>query len=454
MALAPQSEQRLKILLRPMSAQLPGGAESVKKDESRRSALMEPVLRLPEKRAARQVERILFRTGAEEWTNPTGEDSRPPSFVPKPGQSGEPRRRSSRKQRARRRIYWVAGVFSSLAFFWAGLMWNGRRANITETSLVNLEALAMSVRSMDKAVEAMHMGEFAEARLLAADARRAHPEIAGSYLIEGEAALAEEGYDPDSRHAFADRRAAALQLIDEAVKARHEERYDEAVALAKKAAEKNPQAASVDMLLAELAFHRGESQILRQATERAMSFPDYESGTKLLLALDHWRRLMREGKTDEASRRYSMDLLSEATSAQPSLDATWFFRGDLLRQTGQPAEAHQCLLGSMHRQYPWRSSTLLMERVSQLGGNSDIRIHRNTVDSREGGNRQSPGDETQKIHHLRTLAHWQWIITEKNGGGASSAGEVSVILKARSSSVPYAKILAPQNDSLRDAEGF
>lgn len=202
MAVAPQPEQRSKILLRPMSAQLPGGAESVKKEESRRSAIMEPVLRLPEKRAARQVERIPFRTGAEEWAHATGDESRPSPFVSKPGQSGESRRRSSRKQRARRRIYWAAGVFALLAFFWAGVLWSGRRENVMETSQVNLEALGMSVRSMDEAVEAMHLGNFAEARLLAADARRAHPEIAGSYLIEGEAALAEEGLDPDSRHAL------------------------------------------------------------------------------------------------------------------------------------------------------------------------------------------------------------------------------------------------------------
>jgi tetratricopeptide (TPR) repeat protein len=267
-------------------------------------------------------------------------------------------------------------------------------------------------------------------------------------------ALVEQAGGADVVEVSADRRAAALLLIDEAAKARHEERYDEAAALAKKAAEKNPQAASVDMLLAELAFHRGESQILRQATERAMSFPDYESGAKFLLALDHWRELMREGKTDEASRRLAMDLLSQASNAQPSLDATWFFRGNLLRQTGQPAEAHQSLLGSMHRQYPWRSSTLLMERVSQLGGNFDVRNYEDTIDSREGGIGQLPVDESRKIQNLRTIVHWQWILAQEKGGQTSSVGEVSDILNARFNSVPYAKILAPPNDSLRDAEEF
>jgi hypothetical protein len=68
---------------------------------------------------------------------------------------------------------------------------------------VNLEAVAMAVRSIDEAVSALREGRPEDARLLAADARRAHPKIAGAYLLEAEA-LAELRMEEEGQAALAE----------------------------------------------------------------------------------------------------------------------------------------------------------------------------------------------------------------------------------------------------------
>lgn len=174
-----------------MSAQLPGGAGVMKREVESKHPLHDPVLRLPEKRAAKPVVREPFRTGAEEWMKASEEGSNLPSTpATKPGVVGGSRRRSSRRQRARRRWIWAAGLVLAVAAFAAGYKWSTKKT-VEDVAVVNLEVLAMAVRSMDDAVRAMYTGKYQDARLMAADARRAHPEISGSYLLEGEAYLSD-----------------------------------------------------------------------------------------------------------------------------------------------------------------------------------------------------------------------------------------------------------------------
>lgn len=204
MASSFQTEQRAKIQLRPMSAQLPGGTSVVKPEPETKHPLYDPVLRLPEKRASRQVEREPFRTGGEERMREKVEVSAPPSpQLPKPGAAGESRRHSRRRQRARRRWLWASGFLLAATAFAAGHKWSSTK-KVEARPEVNLEALAMGVRSMDDAVRAMYRDHYQDARLLAADARRAYPEISGSYLLEAEALLADPANNSEERQTVVD----------------------------------------------------------------------------------------------------------------------------------------------------------------------------------------------------------------------------------------------------------
>lgn len=202
------TEQRAKIQLRPMSEQLPGGAVVMKPEVETKSPCNGPVLRLPEKRATRQVERDPFRTGGEGWAKENLEaSSPPPPPVAKPAVVGG--LRSSRRQGARRRWLWRAGFLLAAVAFAAGYKWSAKRTDEVRAE-VSPEVLGMALRSMDDAVRAMYNGDYQGARLLAADARRAHPEISGSYLLEGEALL----NDPAS-HQAVDRQAIVESAVGE-----------------------------------------------------------------------------------------------------------------------------------------------------------------------------------------------------------------------------------------------
>lgn len=192
------TEQRAKIQLRPISAQLPGGANVVKPVPEARHPRYEPVLRLPEKRASKQVEREPFRTGTEGWVKASEEaSSPPPPPVAKPGAFGRSRR-SRQRQRARRRWFWAVGLMLAASAFAAGYKWSSKKT-VEDMAEMNLEVLAMAVRSMDDAVRAMYAGKYKDAQLMAADARRAHPEISGSYLLEGEALMSDPTHKAEDR---------------------------------------------------------------------------------------------------------------------------------------------------------------------------------------------------------------------------------------------------------------
>lgn len=194
-----------------MSAQLPGVAGVMKSVVETESPLHGPVLRLPEKHVMRQVEREPFRTGGEGWAKEKKENveasSSPPPPVAKPAAVGDSR--SSRRQGARWRWLWAAGFLLAAAAFAAGYKWSEKKTDEGRAE-VSLEVLGMALRSMDEAVRAMYKGDYQHVGLLAADARRAHPEISGSYLLEGEGLL----NDP-TPHQVEDRQAIVEMAVRE-----------------------------------------------------------------------------------------------------------------------------------------------------------------------------------------------------------------------------------------------
>jgi hypothetical protein len=265
-----------------------------------------------------------------------------------------------------------------------------------------------------------------------------------------------------------EQKAEALRLLDEAIKARHEERYDAAWGLALRAQQTDPGLAGWDLLMAELAFQRRDSGAFSKHALVAELLPESAAGAKLLLVLERWRRPWGEGQSKEDSARFLADLLAQATAAQPSVDVTWFFRGDLLRLIGKPSEAHQALLGSLHRQAPWRSSAVLAAKKSftQLessGGappsrliGAEIGLHpgdtsreRIEVSAPRGPVGQPP--ELEKLAKTLTVRQWQWILEDKGSQGLSFP---DALPKSAEMHIPFAILPKPEFQQDHEFRGF
>jgi len=156
-------------------------------------------------------------------------------------------------------------------------------------------------------------------------------------------------------------RAEALRLLDEAVRARHEERTQGAANAAMAARRADPQLRGVDVLVGEIALEQKDPETLRHAVKLALERGDSESSSLLLAAIEAWMRRGEEG-TDKAGQS-AEQFLSDAAQAEPSNAAVYFFRGELSRLLGDGRKAHRYLLAALHRQKPWRSVALLGNKI-------------------------------------------------------------------------------------------
>jgi len=158
-----------------------------------------------------------------------------------------------------------------------------------------------------------------------------------------------------------DLRASALLSLDEAVKARHEERMDEAMAKLASAQQADPHLPGLELLAGEIALERRDTDALRRASHNALQRGDNEASAKLLAALEVWLRRGEMG-LDRAAPQ-ARQLLLEAAGIGPSDASIHFFHGELSRQLGDGLAAYAHLLSALRRQSPWRSSAMLRVKM-------------------------------------------------------------------------------------------
>ena len=150
-----------------------------------------------------------------------------------------------------------------------------------------------------------------------------------------------------------EQRASALRSLDEAVRARYEERMDDAIAQLAMAQQADPQLPGLELLAGEIA--------LQQRDTDALSREDSEAPAKLLAALGVW---LRRGELGVArAGPQARQLLLEAAESSPSEASVQFFHGELSRQLGEGTAAHAYLLSALRRQSPWKSSALLRVKM-------------------------------------------------------------------------------------------
>lgn len=159
----------------------------------------------------------------------------------------------------------------------------------------------------------------------------------------------------------------ALALVNAAIAARHEGRTDEALESSRKAVEVDPGVPGADILAAEIAFARSDSEGVRRAASRAIDRRARTADAKLLLALDAW---MARGKEKRLSNVeiFAVQLMNEAAEIEPSNASVCYFRGELQRTLGRSDDARRSMLGSLYRLQPWASSDILAAKLCLASG--------------------------------------------------------------------------------------
>ena len=155
--------------------------------------------------------------------------------------------------------------------------------------------------------------------------------------------------------------AVALRLLDDAVRARFEERPLATMNALAEARRADPGAPGLDVLAGEIALEKKDTDSLRRASASALRRGDNEASAKLLAALEVWLRRGELG-VDRAGPQ-ARQFLREAAETEPSSTAVYFFHGELSRLLGESGAAHENMLLALRRQVPWRSSASLRVKI-------------------------------------------------------------------------------------------
>ena len=183
----------------------------------------------------------------------------------------------------------------------------------------------------------------------------------------------------------------ARRLLDEAVRARYEERGQGAMNALTAARRADPNAPGLNILVGEIALEQQDRETLRLATREALRRDGNQATAKLLSALETWMGRGESG-VDRAGP-LARQILTEAAESEPSNAAVYFFHGELSRLLGDSGAAQRNLLLALRRQVPWTSSALLEVKV-QLAA-------REALESAQPVVGFAPGAQAQAVIGLR-----------------------------------------------------
>lgn len=160
-------------------------------------------------------------------------------------------------------------------------------------------------------------------------------------------------------------RAEALRLIDQAVTARYDERYRDAMLALSAARRADPSTPGIDVLEASIAHHTGDMPALHRAVQEALLRNPDNPEAKTILAVETWRGRNMPGQTPHDAGAFALQLLQEAASTASSSSAVYFFWGELERLLGREESAWPRLVGAVYRQLPWESHTLIAAQLQK-----------------------------------------------------------------------------------------
>jgi hypothetical protein len=159
----------------------------------------------------------------------------------------------------------------------------------------------------------------------------------------------------------------ALRLIDEAVRAKYEDRTDEALRIAQRARQIDPSVLGVDILAGEIAIESPDPKKRQEAlpaANRALDNGEDTAGARLILALGTWQEHDGESVAGFTAKTRALRLIGEAADEFPSAPALHFFWSEMLAPSGQYRDAHRRIVTAMHCTQPWHSSVLIARKAS------------------------------------------------------------------------------------------
>ena len=159
----------------------------------------------------------------------------------------------------------------------------------------------------------------------------------------------------------------ALRLIDEAVRAKYEDRTEEALRIAQRARAVDPSVRGVDILVGEIAIESPDTEKRREAllaANRALDRGEDTAGARLILALGTWQEQDGEDAAGFTAKTRALRLIGEAADDFPSAPALHFFWSEMLAKFGKYRDVQRRILTAMHCAQPWHSSVLIARKVS------------------------------------------------------------------------------------------
>lgn len=170
-------------------------------------------------------------------------------------------------------------------------------------------------------------------------------------------------------------RAAALQLLDEALRAQREGRINGALSALNRARRTDPSLLGIDVSFA--AFALGEKQLaeMRTAATAAAARNDDAAAANVLLGMGKWIERGASDREMSSAADAASAHFSDATEADFFHAPAWFFWAEVLRFAGRERDGHLRALAALHRFGPWDSADVLTAKIvfaSAEGGASSF----------------------------------------------------------------------------------
>ena len=158
-------------------------------------------------------------------------------------------------------------------------------------------------------------------------------------------------------------RGAALELLDEALRAQREQRINGALSALDRARRTDPSLPGVDVSFAALALGEKQFAEMRAAAMAATTKNDHAAAASVLLGMDKWIARGPSDREMSAAADAASGFFSEAIEADFFHAPAWFFWGDVLRYAGREREGYLHALAALHRFNPWDSADVLTAKI-------------------------------------------------------------------------------------------
>ena len=170
-------------------------------------------------------------------------------------------------------------------------------------------------------------------------------------------------------------RAAALEFLDEALRAQREGRINGALSAQDRARRADTSLPGVDISFAALAFGENEFAEMRAAATAAAKKGDHAAAANVLFGMGKWIERGASDREMASAADAASAHFSDAIEADYFHAPAWFFWGEVLRFAGRERDGHLRALAALHRFGPWDSADVLTAKMvfaSAEGGASSF----------------------------------------------------------------------------------